>query len=180
MKALGRGSVAAILRIVLEILRIILLVILAAIGLLALVAAYVYVRGEEAALPGVVIERLDPWWATGLGFLVTAGFLVVMILVVDRLRLIFRTLAQGDPFVPENAAHLRAIWVAIAAFEVARYVVGGVVHISVAAAGAPPAGVSTSLVTPSPPVWFAVLTLFVLAEVFREGARMRGEQSLTI
>ena len=29
-------------------------------------------------------------------------------------------------------------------------------------------------------VWFSVLTLMVMAEVFREGARMRDEQKLTI
>ena len=30
------------------------------------------------------------------------------------------------------------------------------------------------------PIWFAVLTLFVLAQVFREGAAMREEQKMTI
>jgi len=30
------------------------------------------------------------------------------------------------------------------------------------------------------PVWFAVLTLLVLAQVFREGAAMREEQKMTI
>ena len=29
-------------------------------------------------------------------------------------------------------------------------------------------------------VWFAVLVIIVLAEVFREGARLRQEQKLTI
>jgi hypothetical protein len=28
--------------------------------------------------------------------------------------------------------------------------------------------------------WFAVLVIFVLAEVFREGARLRGDAELTI
>ncbi len=32
----------------------------------------------------------------------------------------------------------------------------------------------------NPTAWFAVLVVFVLAEVFREGARLRSEAELTI
>ena len=32
----------------------------------------------------------------------------------------------------------------------------------------------------NPTAWFAVLVVFVLAEVFREGARLRREAELTI
>ena len=32
----------------------------------------------------------------------------------------------------------------------------------------------------SPTAWFSVLVVFVLAEVFREGARLRREAELTI
>jgi hypothetical protein len=41
--------------------------------------------------------------------------------------------------------------------------------------GAAHVGASINLTT-----WFAVLVIVVLAEVFREGARLRGEAELTI
>jgi hypothetical protein len=47
----------------------------------------------------------------------------------------------------------------------ARAILHGAIHI----------GGGVSLTT-----WFAVLVIFVLAEVFREGARLRGEAELTI
>jgi hypothetical protein len=49
--------------------------------------------------------------------------------------------------------------------SMARAILHGAIHI----------GGGVSLTT-----WFAVLVIFVLAEVFREGARLRGEAELTI
>ena len=105
-------------------------------------------------------------------------------MVIDRLRRIFATLIAGDPFVPENAGHLRVIAIAIAAYQILRHVTQGAV-----------AMILTLLDMDNPVVgglelstagnidlgaWFAVAALLVLAEVFREGARMRQEQKLTI
>jgi hypothetical protein len=100
-------------------------------------------------------------------------YLVGGIIVVDRLRNIFRTLIGGDPFHPDNARRLRIIGAALAVLELGRYAVAawtrlmfhGAFHISG----------SVSLTT-----WFAVLVIVVLSEVFREGARLRGEAELTI
>lgn len=181
MRALGRGSVAAVLRGVLEALRIVLFLFIGALAILAAASAYVYLAGGEVALPGVEIGDLDPWYMTALGFAVAAGWAVVMLVVVDRLRRIFATLAAGDPFVPENAGHLRVIWVVMAVYEFARTLIaiaaGAAIHLSGVHAQA--LGLSAS-VNVNLSIWFAVLVIFVLAEVFREGARMRQEQQLTI
>lgn len=178
MRVLGDRSVASILRIVLELMRIGLLVLAAVIAALALIAGYVYLAGDAAAIPGLSVERLDDWRITMGGFALTGATIAMAMIVVDRLRRIFATLAAGDPFVPENADHLRVIWVAIAVFELARYLVSGVavlvLHLT------EPADVRFAGLGVDVRIWFAVLVIFVLAEVFREGARLRQEQRLTI
>ena len=99
------------------------------------------------------------------------------IIIVGHLRRIFQTLIGGDPFHPDNARRLRIIGIALAALEVWRYVANGLIHM--VARGHVPArlmgGGGVNLTA-----WFAVLAVVVLAEVFREGARLRGEAELTI
>jgi hypothetical protein len=79
------------------------------------------------------------------------GFL----LILRNLRMIFRTLTIGDPFRPENVRRLRQI---------------GLIPGVMDSQG------TGELLTPI----FSVLVVFVLAEVFREGARLRRESELTI
>jgi hypothetical protein len=107
---------------------------------------------------------------------------VAVTFIVDRLRRIMATLIAGDPFVPRNAGHLRAIAIAIIVYQLIRYGVNGVVALIFTVFGRPvETGVS---IQPefalNVGAWIAVLALFVLSEVFREGARLRDEQKLTI
>jgi len=91
------------------------------------------------------------------------------------------TLTIGDPFRPENVGRLRLIGVALVALEASSYGVRMIL------AWTTPAG-ARSLASAgqsgggwfNPTAWFAVLVVFVLAEVFREGARLRREAELTI
>lgn len=180
MRAIGRGSLASGLRVLLDVLRIVLWVILAIAGVLALLGVYVYAAGPADSVLGVHVERIDPWYMTTLAFAFAIGALVAAILVVARLRRIFATLSAGDPFVPENAEHLRVIAIVIAVFEIARLASGGIAAGALSAAGLgpearPPIDVEINLL-----VWFAVLSLVVLSEVFSEGARLRADQQLTI
>jgi hypothetical protein len=96
------------------------------------------------------------------------------LLVMRWTRAIFRTLAEGDVFHPDNTVRLRSIGVALAALEVfgyaARAFASGFLHIEFE----PIYGLRA--VT----MWFLVLVVFVLAEVFKEGARLRHEADLTI
>jgi hypothetical protein len=160
------------------VLRIALWVVLAIAALLAALSVYVYAASPSDTLMGVSVERIDPWYMTAFAFVLAIGALVAALLVVSRLRRIFATLSAGDPFVPENAEHLRVIAIVIAAFEVARLAAGAVAVwlLRGADVGTPPQLQMEINVL----VWFAVLSLVVLSEVFREGARLRADQQLTI
>lgn len=180
MKAIGQGSLATGLSVLLDVLRIALWVVLAVAAVLAAMGVFVYAAGPADSFLGVSIERNDPWYITTMGFALTIGALIAALLVVSRLRRIFATLSAGDPFVPENADHLRVIAIVIAAFEVARLAAGAIAAgLSRAAGPQEPAGAPIQMEL-NVLVWFAVLSLVVLSEVFREGARLRADQQLTI
>lgn len=179
MKAIGRGSLAAGLRVFLDVLRIALWALLGLAVLLTALSIYLYAVGSADSVLGVEIDRLDPWYVTFLAFAIVIGVLAAALIVVDRLRRIFATLSAGDPFVPENADHLRVIALVIAVYEIARVVMSVLAAHAVQASGAP-SFVEAPLSPENALVWFGVLSLIVLAEVFREGARMRQEQKLTI
>ena len=79
----------------------------------------------------------------------------------------------GDPFHPDNVRRLRIIGGALAILELGRYAAAGLSHMIFH--GRVHVGGGVSFTT-----WFAVLVIVVLAEIFREGARLRGEAELTI
>jgi hypothetical protein len=96
------------------------------------------------------------------------------LLLVDRLRRVFEALTAGDPFRPENVNRLRTVGFALIVMEG----LGLMIH-RLAAALAPAKTTSVSLSLNLTGA-FAILVVFVLAEVFREGARLRREAELTI
>ena len=100
--------------------------------------------------------------------------------VCAYLRGVFETLVARDPFVPENARRFAAIGIVLAIMEGASMFVTTLASLLLAGMGL--AGESPPLMFPRVnwPVWFAVLTLLVLAQVFREGAALREEQKMTI
>jgi hypothetical protein len=176
MRALGPGSVSSFLKIILDVvfvalwIGLVVVVVMAAAGLLFSV--------NPDILPSVAfspdaaeIVRRGPMLAGGL---LAAGLYIAGVLVIVRsLRRIFATLTAGDPFHPDNVGRLRLIGLMLAALELGRYAVWGigawllpgVKHVE------PSFGLTA---------WFSVLVVFVLAEVFREGARLRREAELTI
>ena len=95
-------------------------------------------------------------------------------ILLTRLLGIIETVRLGDPFVAANAARLRVTAWAILGLEVL-YVIAG----TVAGRLIPNVdmerdwGLSVSR-------WLAVLLLFVLAQVFEDGARMRDDLSGTV
>jgi len=100
----------------------------------------------------------------------------VFLIIVRQLRQICHTLVTGDPFVPENANRLRVIWIAAAAGELLRLASTFTISwVSKTSEGAAIQATDLRVY-----VWFMVLALIILAEVFREGARMRQEQKLTV
>ncbi|MCF6220273.1 MAG: DUF2975 domain-containing protein [Robiginitomaculum sp.] len=100
----------------------------------------------------------------------------VFLIIIKQLRDICKTLLTGDPFVPQNATRLRTIWMAVAAGEILRLCSTFVIS-RLSQSAEEISVVATDLRIY---VWFMVLALIILAEVFREGARMRQEAKLTV
>lgn len=110
-----------------------------------------------AALVGLVV------FAPGIAF------------VCAQLRKILSTLADGDPFVPENAPRLTQIAVAIGLIEVIRMCSVLILAATVDLGEGYVANININLA-----VWGAVIVLLILAQVFKEGTRLREEQKMTI
>lgn len=99
-----------------------------------------------------------------------AGYVVVM----RWIREIFATLIAGDVFQPRNVWRLRLIGFGLAGLELFGFGVRLMInHLMGLEIGA---GYGLRAVT----TWFSVMVVFVLAEVFKEGARLRAETELTV
>jgi hypothetical protein len=181
MRALGPGSVSSFLKVILDVVYWVLVAAAGLTAVLILVVLLISFRPEWLAsainidnlhVKGVMIGPILA------GMLLAGGlYMAGAIVIVGGLRRIFRTLIAGDPFHPDNVARLRIIGAALAVLEIGRYALAAVTHLVAPALGMgdlhydAPIGLTT---------WFAVLVIVVLAEVFREGARLRGEAELTI
>lgn len=95
-------------------------------------------------------------------------------LVLRDLRAMVRALGAGDPFLPGNIGRLRQIGVTLAVVTGGAWIGQSLVSRLVRGELDPPD--LFDLVTPA----FSVLAVLVVAQVFREGARLRRESELTI
>jgi hypothetical protein len=176
IRAFGPGSVSSFLKIILDVVYFALCIAVIVIGVLSLGAVLLSFNpgllarvASQANMPDAA--RLGPFLPGGLiGLgLKTAGVL----LIVRALRKILLTLTAGDPFHPENVGRLRLIGAMLAGLELIRYAVWALSMLA-------PRVVTRSEPNLNLTAWFSVLVVFVLAEVFREGARLRREAELTI
>jgi hypothetical protein len=177
MRTLGPGSVSSFLKVILDVFYFALLVAAAVLALAILAVLLVSFR------PDLLTRNIDtndlhlrgPWIGPALAGLLLGLELYVggAIVIVGRLRRIFQTLIAGDPFHPDNVRRLRVIGSTLALLEVGRYAASTIDQLVFR--GHANIGGGVNLTT-----WFAVLVIVVLAEVFREGARLRGEAELTI
>jgi hypothetical protein len=174
MRTLGPGSVSSFLKVILDVVYAALWITLGAV-VLALLAALLFSFNPDL-LPNIKNAEVSEVAARGpmfAGMLLAFGLTIGGVLViVDALRRIFMTLTAGDPFHPDNVGRLRLIGVMLAALELGRYAVWGISSWLPIVDHIEP---NFSLTA-----WFSVLVVFVLAEVFREGARLRREAELTI
>lgn len=182
MKTLGQGSIASIIKVVLDIVWYLAWILLAIAALVILAAGATLIMDLLGYSPGPVTVLLEDIRDNGWLFPILVAEIIAVMIVIDRLRRIFSTLIAGDPFVPENAGHLRIIALAIAGFQILRHVTQGAVAMLLTMLGQPVIGGQelTASWNVDLGAWFAVAALMVLAEVFREGAKMRQEQKLTI
>lgn len=198
MKALGKGSVASVIKIGLDVVWVVLWIAAIAIGAtallsvaLALLSSTVFAGGAidiggevhiDAAgikVSGVAASQLG-WPLVLAGFLAAGVAIAAGLIIVDRLRKLFAKFTSDAPFDRENASHLRVIWITMLAAELSRYAITGLVVGLVSVFGRPDGVSLTVEPTINLSTWGAILILVVLAEVFAEGARMRDEQDLTI
>lgn len=174
MRALGPGSVSSFLKIILDVVYAALVVGGIGAALLALAALLFAFNPSLLAnvqfADGAHYADRAPLMFGGL--FAASLYMANVLVIIGALRRIFVTLTAGDPFQPENVNRLRLIGVMLATLELGRYAIVGI------SAWLP--GVRDWRPTFSLTAWFSVLVVFVLAEVFREGARLRREAELTI
>lgn len=111
--------------------------------------------------------------------LIGAAAITGSLIIVWRLRKLFDSFSSGEPFRRENATHLRVIWITMVAIELARYALLALTGVLLANFGGPNVDANYTFAIDFS-TWMSILVLIVLAEVFREGARLKEEQELTI
>jgi Protein of unknown function (DUF2975) len=176
MPQTGRNSMA-------EIMTVLVTVAMWIVGAMGVVGIPVLAIGLAASLSGGAteisgIKALAEGVMPGQLVIGLVGLMVIVpgvIFICLQLRRILLTLADGDPFVPENARRLSRIGIAIAAMELLRVVTVLVVSAVPTLVGDEPPRLSTQFI-----LWISVAALFVLSQVFREGTRLRDEEKMTI
>ena len=182
MRTIGPGSVASLLKIALDCAYWVLILagaamICADIGFLLFLPFLTGAHSGNFTLDGhaTSMSEITRRWPAIETLLLTATlYVAALVVIINRLRRVFETLTQGDPFRPENVGRLRVAGLGLIALEVVGYFafmaalwlapeLKDDLHLSVNLSG-----------------WFAILAVFVLAEVFREGARLRSDAELTI
>jgi hypothetical protein len=179
MRATGRGSISSFLKLAVDVAWVIACALLGFIWIIAAISLFSILNGGA---PLAAFERISFDNPRDLAVWTLNGSILCVgaMIVCAYLRGVFETLVNRDPFVPENARRFTAIAVVLAIMEGASMFVTMLVRLLLGAFGV--TGQTDSFVLPNInwPVWFAVLTLMVLAQVFREGAAMREEQKMTI
>lgn len=174
MRALGPGSVSSFLKIILDVVYVALWISVGAVGL-ALLAALLFsfnpdLFADVVSRDAATVAGRGPMFAA---ILLAFGLSVAGVLViVDALRRIFVTLTAGDPFHPQNVRRLQLIGLMLGALEIGRYAIWWASSLL--------PWIRRDHSNFNLTAWFSVLVVFVLAEVFREGARLRREAELTI
>jgi hypothetical protein len=204
MKALGKGSIASIIQVGLVIAWWALWIGAAILALGAMVYGALLALVANGAIDPALLEggggdvnlgaggggsfqvTYDQpgggtWPVVVPSMLIAAVAIAGSLIIVWRLRKLFDAFSTGEPFRRENAHHLRVIWITMIAIEVTRYVLTASTAGLVMAFGeAQGVGVRDVELNVNFSTWGSILILIVLAEVFREGARLKEEQELTI
>lgn len=172
MRAIGKGSLSSILAVGLHVTRIILWIALAGVTLALVILPFAptlidMISGNESInIDGDAEIDVGDFFDVANTFVTFA----VMLFVVNRLLEILKTLRFGSPFVKENADRFRGVGYALMMGEGAKFAFGFLSLIYDAEVD-----INSSFIA-----WLAIIAVFVLAEVFREGARMKEEQDLTV
>jgi Protein of unknown function (DUF2975) len=112
------------------------------------------------------------------GVIATRGAL----LIVRRLQRVFASFVANEPFAPDNAVHLRAIWVTLIVIEIARITAWVLMHaLTTVWASDQTVIFPAALDNPIDLVrLFLIFVVLILAEVFRKGTQLSKETELTV
>lgn len=172
IKAIGKGSLASVLAIGLHIIRVVVWIgfagLSAAIVALPLIPAVAELVShiDGASIDGEIdVDAGD--FVEVLRYFISFG---VALYVVERLLELLKTLRFGAPFVRENATRFRNVGWALLIGELSKIGIWILAHLT-------GADVEADL---DFTLFVAIAAVFVLSEVFREGARMKEEQDLTV
>ncbi len=136
------------------------------------ILAAIFFYGQAIAQTG----SATVFWTMELGLLLVAGILAMCFLFLRHMKRIVDSVGEGDPFIPENADRLTAMAWLMLAIQVVGIVLGPVAEYVVNAFGeghtASEYDFGGGLVL--------ILTLFILARVFRKGTEMREDLEGTV
>ena len=173
MSKQARNSMAAVMTVLVTIVMwmtaIIGIVFLASVG--AAIIAF-HNGGSIDALNISVTDGTDSLPALVAGLIGGLVVIPAIIYVCIQLRRILATLAEGDPFVPENAVRLTRVAATIAVTQLLRIAVALVIGLNF---DQTKIDFNLDLIA-----WASVAALFILSQVFREGTRLRDEEKMTI
>ncbi|MEQ1929020.1 MAG: DUF2975 domain-containing protein [Parvularculaceae bacterium] len=172
MKAIGKYSIASILAWGLHVARVIVFCAFVGLSIAAVFTPILpFLAPAIERLPGVghdaTIDISGGAYVEIMNHFVTFG---VMLFIINRLLEILRTLRLGSPFVKENADRFRQVGFGLLLGEAAKIaflILGEIFDADV--------DLNFEMTT-----WIAMAAVFVLAEVFRQGAKMKEEQDLTV
>ncbi|MFO0411435.1 MAG: DUF2975 domain-containing protein [bacterium] len=176
LPALGRGSMSSLVDVALAAAFWVLALLTLGAVLVFLILAFVplgpldLIATSEDGGTSVPVPRAYLLFGVG----AFAGYFAGFALILRHLRRIVHSLRIGDPFQPANVSRLKEIGLTLATVTGGAWIGQTLVSRLVRGELEPPG--LFDLVTPA----FSVLVVFVLAEVFREGARLRRESELTI
>jgi len=176
IRAIGPGSVSSFLKVILDVSYAVLWAFATLFAVVILGLALI--SFDPGLLPPVVLSHASvlgraPGIPAAVDLAGAEISLACVLIIVQRLRRVFVTLTAGDPFHPDNVRRLRVIALVLALLEINDYAFAAIDHFVLG--GHRHHGVELNLTA-----WFAVLVIVVLAEVFREGARLRRDAELTI
>lgn len=177
LRTLGPRSVSTLLKIALDVAYVLLAIITGVMLILFVMGAFIPIQDLNVTVTDDSGGKAMPLTRTLIIFALGSltAYFGSFLLILGHLRKIFRTLTIGDPFQPANVRRLRQIGLILGVVTGGVWLVQGMVAARLAPGIMDPQGIG-ELLTPI----FSVLVVFVLAEVFREGARLRRESELTI
>ncbi|WGM32212.1 DUF2975 domain-containing protein [Brevundimonas sp. NIBR11] len=172
MQLIGRRSVASVLRWVLGFVNVFVAVAVVATGLTFLASLIWPDLGLQIGLPESDSPSARLFFANP-RFTFLAAFIATLSTwwILNRLRRMFLAVNQGDAFEHANVGRLQGVGVGLIGVQISAFILTQIVPRGVID------GLSYDLDLGS---WLGILIVFMLAEVFRQGAAMRDDQQMTV